>query len=119
MTHILVKHSTFDSVRIPTFKLLLIQSEVCPARPGTQHSCCVVCKTSSDYSWTYTLVHELNVNSNAQYSWCLRSEQISYSPFAFAASAGRARRAGSAGLAAARVSGLTGRRRRSLLKGGT
>ena len=62
MTHILVKHSTFDSVRIPTFKLLLIHSEVCPARPGTQHSC-VVCKTSSDYSWTYTLIQELNVGA--------------------------------------------------------
>ena len=36
--------------------------EVCPARPGTQHSC-VVCKTSSDYSWTYTLIQELNIGA--------------------------------------------------------
>lgn len=34
--------------------------EVCPARPGTEHSC-VVCKTSTYYSWTYTLTQELNV----------------------------------------------------------
>lgn len=32
--------------------------EVCPARPGTQHSC-VVCKSSEYYSWTYTLTQEL------------------------------------------------------------
>ena len=34
--------------------------EVCPARPGSQHSC-VVCKTSTWYSWTYTLTQSLNV----------------------------------------------------------
>ena len=34
--------------------------EGCPARPGTEHSC-VVCKTSTDHSWTYTLTQELNV----------------------------------------------------------
>ena len=37
--------------------------EVCPARPGTEHSC-VVCKSSTDYSWTYTLVQALNVPDN-------------------------------------------------------
>ena len=34
--------------------------EVCPARPGTEHSC-VVCKSSEYYSWTYTLTQKLNV----------------------------------------------------------
>lgn len=34
--------------------------EVCPRRAGSAHSC-VVCKTSDDYSWTYTLTQELNV----------------------------------------------------------
>jgi len=32
--------------------------EVCPARPGTEHSC-VVCKSSQFYSYTYTLTQEL------------------------------------------------------------
>ena len=35
--------------------------EVCPARPGSEHSC-VVCKTSDHYSWTYTLTQELNLS---------------------------------------------------------
>ncbi len=41
--------------------------EVCPARPGTEHSC-VVCKSSTDYSWTYTLIQELNVPENRRSS---------------------------------------------------
>ena len=34
--------------------------EVCPSRPGSEHSC-VVCKTSTWYSWTFTLLQELAV----------------------------------------------------------
>jgi len=34
--------------------------EVCPARPGSEHSC-VVCKSSQYYSYTYTLLQELKV----------------------------------------------------------